>query len=116
MVIKESFSLTATNNDVLSAPSRLSALPSDGLLTLEIAATDADATNYGTVTLQLPDGDIPFEDLLVPYNGYSTADQTVHDDTELMVQMEVQQGGHVLLSYTENGTVAFCTIYATYEF
>ena len=38
MIIKESFSLTVSNADILSAPSRLAAIPANGVLTLEMSA------------------------------------------------------------------------------
>jgi hypothetical protein len=115
-LIKESFVLTASNTDVLVAPSRLTSAPRAGTMTLEISATDSDPTNYGTITLQLPNGDVPLEDLVIPQNGYSTADGVIHDDTAIQISFGVAQGGHVLLSYTENGTVAQLNIMATLEF
>jgi hypothetical protein len=85
-------------------------------MTVEISSTDCDATNYGALTLQMPDGEVPFEDLIIGQNGYSTADAVIHDDTAIQVQLEVGQGGHVTLSYAENGTVAAVLIYVTLEF
>ncbi len=114
-LIKESFSLVATDADILAAPSRLAAIPGQGSLTFEVSASDADLTNFGTLTLQLPDGSIPFEDLLIPFSG-SSAEQQMDSLLQLSVTMSVPQGGHVLLSYTENGTVAFILIYATLTF
>jgi hypothetical protein len=115
-IIKESFVLSASNTDILSAPSRLAALPGNGVMSIEASTTDSDASNYGTLTLQLPDGEVPFEDLVVPANGYSTADSVLHDDTAIQVQVEVAQGGHVTLSFAETGTVALTYITVTLEF
>ena len=116
MVIKESYVLAASDTDILAAPSRLSAIPGDGVMTIEASTTDADASNYGVLTLQMPDGENPFENLLIPANGYSTADNVLHDDTAVQVQVPVQQGGHVSLAYTETGTVAQTLIVVTLEF
>lgn len=116
MLIKESFTLTTSDGDILAAPSRLAAIPKNGVLTIEATATDADATNFGTLTLLLPNGDNPLIDVLIPANGFSTADQVMHSFTELKLQMVVSQGGHVGLAYTENGTVALVTIFATLSF
>lgn len=103
MIIKESYQLTATNTDILAAPSRLSAIPRAGVLTAEFSATDADSTNFFTITCQTPEGDTPFEDLIVPYNGYST-EKVLHRDTQLTFSFSAAQGGHFLFSATENGT------------
>ncbi len=115
MIIKESFLLAASNTDVLAAPSRLAAIPRNGILTIEATATDCDPTNFGTLTLQLPDGDIPFEDLHIGASG-NTADAVMNSFTQTIVKMTVGQGGHVGLSYTENGTVLSCLIIATLAF
>lgn len=105
-ILKEAYQLVATTADILAAPSRLAAIPAAGSLTIEMSSTDCDATNYAKATLQLPDGSVPFEDLLIPYNGVSTTEGTMKNDTALVVQFGVQAGGHVLVSLTENGTVA----------
>lgn len=115
-VIKETFLLAASDADVLDAPSRLAAIPYAGIMTIEAAATDCDATNQGTLTLQLPNGDNPLDGVLVPANGMSTADGVLKTDTELLIQFPVEAGGHVLLAYTETGTVALCFIMVTLQF
>lgn len=114
-IIKESFLLVADNADILAAPSRLAAIPSAGILTLEMAATQCSATNFGLVTLQLPEGDIPFEDLHVPFSG-TTSEAALNNEFMLVIQLEVAAGGHVLLSYDENGTVAVFLMHATLSF
>ncbi len=116
MIIKESFLLAADDTDILAAPSRLNSIPRGGLLTIEASATDCDATNFGLLTLQPPQGDIPFENLHIPANGVTTADAVMDTDTQLLIRMEVAQGGHVLLAYDENGTVALVLIIVTLAF
>lgn len=115
-LIKETYHMANSNTDILSAPSRLTSIPAAGLLTIEASTTDCDGTNFGTLTLQLPGGEIPFEDLIIPHNGLSTGDSVMDTDTELIVQIPVDQGGHVLLQYTENGTVALCLLIASFEY
>lgn len=115
-VIKESFLLSASDTDVLDAPSRLAAIPYAGLMTIEASTTDCDATNNGVLTLQLPNGETPLQNVLIPANGVSTADAVLKTDTELMLQFPVAAGGHVLLQYTETGTVALCIILVTLNF
>ncbi len=104
-IIKESFRLSATTADVLAAPSRLAAIPKNGILTIEASASVSNGTNRGQMTLQLPNGDVPFEDLLIPANGFSTED-IMHSDTELLIVLAVAQGGHVGLLYTEIGALS----------
>lgn len=114
--IKETYQLAASDADVLASPSRLAAIPGDGQLTIEMSATDCELTNNGQVTLLMPDGSTPFENLLIPQNGYSTADSVIHDQTALQISVTVEQGGHVLLSYTETGTVLAAMFIFTLEF
>jgi len=104
MFIKENFILTASNTDVLAAPSRLAAIPADGTLTVEVSAAVANTANNFALTIQLPGGDTPVESLVVPYNGVSATDSTLHDDTALQFSFEVAQGGHVGINMTETGT------------
>ena len=102
-LISESFALTASNTDILAAPSRLSSIPRGGVLTLEYSAANSNATHHWSITAQTPEGDVPFEDFRVPYNGYSS-DLVMHSDTRLRFQFRAEQGGHFLLSATETGT------------
>lgn len=115
MIIRESFLLAASDTDVLAAPSRLAAIPQAGTLTIEATSDACNAANNGKLTLQLPNGEIPFEDLHVPANGYSTASMVSHNETELIVSLGVAAGGHVLLQYTETGTVV-TLLYVTLTF
>jgi len=115
-VIKETFVFNASNSDVLAAPSRLTSIPKPGVLTIEATATDSDGANFATMTLQLPGGDIPFENLRIPANGISTTDNVMHSDTELKITVAVAAGGHVLLSVTESGSVAQIMFIVTLTF
>jgi hypothetical protein len=102
-IIQEIHTLTGSNTDILAAPSRLSAIPRGGVLTLEYSANISEDSNKYTITCQTPEGDVPFEDITVPYNGYSTYN-VLHTDTRLRYQFTATQGGHFLLSATEWGT------------
>ncbi len=109
--IKETFALIASNADILAAPSRLAAIPQNGVMTIEVSARQSDATNFGTITLLLPNGDIPFEDLIVPASGGAVAANDILDSrTQLTVVFPVEKGGHVLYSLTENGAIQFFSI------
>lgn len=115
-VIVETFALSADNTDILAAPSRLAAMPSDGTLIIEMSATEANGTNYGKVTIQLPDGSVPIDDQVLPANGMSTADGLIHDETALTLTAQVEQGGHVTVAYDETGTVAEAFFIVTLQF
>ncbi len=115
-MIKESFLLTATDADILAAPSRLAAIPRDGILTIEVASSDCDNTNQGQLTLQLPDGIIPFEDLIIPASRSAPVDAVMDIDTKFIVTVPVAQGGHVGLAYLEVGTVGIFFLHVTLTF
>ncbi len=114
-MIKESFLLLASNADILAAPSRLAAIPHNGTLLLEISALVRNATNSGQITLQLPGGEVPFEDLDIPANGFTVNDDVMHSLTELSFSFSVSAGGHVLFSYVETGANSVL-VYATLTF
>ncbi len=118
MLIKESFMLAADDADVLAAPSRLAAIPANGILTIEAIATQSNLTNFGRLTLQLPEGDIPFQDLLIPSSGgtNSATDAIMDSREQFIVTLNVRVGGHVGLAYDETGTVTFALIYVTLNF
>lgn len=115
MIIKESFLIAATTADILAAPSRLSAIPHNGTFVLEMSAHSSDATNFSTVTLQTPDGNIPFEDLVIPANGYASGDDVLNSQSQLTFSMPASQGGHFLLSIVDNGANVVI-IHATLHF
>jgi len=115
MLIKESFQLNGTDNDILAAPSRLAAIPANGVLTVECSCTDSDTVNFGQLTVQLPDGDIPLDLVAIPASG-NTTDGMLDTNTEMVVSFPVKQGGHVLLQFIENGTVTLAFFHITLEF
>jgi len=114
-LIRESFALVASDTDILAAPSRLAAIPANGQLTIEVSCTDNDITNFGQITVQLPNGDIPLRDVTIPFSGNSS-DGMLDSDTEMIVVMDIGQGGHLLLQYTENGTVALAFLHVSLLF
>lgn len=71
---------------------------------MEYSSLKSDASNYFTITCQTPEGDVPFEDVRVPFNAYSASDEVLHTDTRLRYQFTASQGGHFLLSAEETGS------------
>jgi hypothetical protein len=102
-LIQETHIISASNTDILAAPSRLSSIPRGGILTLEWSANASNATNYFSITCQTPEGDVPYEDVQVPYNAYNTSNDIMHTDSRLRYQFTASQGGHFLLSAVETG-------------
>lgn len=94
-MIIETFQLSATDNDVLKAPSRLAAIPTNGTLTLECSSTHADGTNGWSLSIRDAEGDVPIRNCAVPYNGYSDTDDLLHGSTEWLISIPVLQGQHI---------------------
>ncbi|NNE62391.1 MAG: hypothetical protein HKN35_15975 [Woeseia sp.] len=101
-MIIESSQEAATNADVLNG-TRLATAPHDGVLTLYLQASDNDATNNYTATVQLPGGDNPISNVRVPCGNTSGLAGVLDDRTAMITEHAIQQGGQVLLSVTETG-------------
>ncbi len=101
-MIYESSLISATNTDLLSAPSRLNNIPRNAPLLLRFAASACDASNYGALTIQLPNGDVPVDGQVVQ----KVANSGVMDERDILsFTFPATQGGHFIVSWTETGTV-----------
>lgn len=105
-VIYESAVIAATDTDVLNG-TRLNAIPRNGILTIDLQASLADATNNYTATIQLPGGDVPVDAQIVPGNNPALGG-VLDERTLLRFTFPASQGGHFTISLTEAGT-AICT-------
>ena len=56
---------TAANADILQG-TRLQTVPAGGVLTFELQSSDNDASNYYTVSVQMPGGDTPLNATRIP--------------------------------------------------
>ncbi len=92
----------ATNTDILQG-TRLQTVPSNGVLTFELQASDNDATNNFTVSVQLPDGDTPMTDVRIPCGNTSGLAGVLDERTNLTVSFPIEQGGHPVFSAAETG-------------
>lgn len=108
-MILEQFLVSATNTDLL-ANGRLNAIPYNGTLTLQFLADLGDATNFYSLTLQQPNGDVPIDAQVVPASS-SGVDSNLDERQMLQVSFRATQGGHFTVSLTENGT-ATCAVRA----
>ncbi len=106
-MIFESLLISATNTDVLSA-GRLNAIPYNGKLTLRFLADLGDVTNNYSLTLQTPDGKVPVDGQVVPASA-SGVDGDMDERQLLQFTFNASQGGHFVVSLTENGT-ATCAV------
>lgn len=97
--------IAADNTDVL-ASSRLSSMPGNGFLTIELQSSDADGTNNFTTSLNLPDGTNPWENVLVPGGNTASLAGVIDNRTALIDVFPVRSGGTVLLSLDETGAAS----------
>lgn len=92
----------ATNTDILQG-TRLQTVPSNGVLTFEIQASDLIAANSMAVSIQLPNGDTPMNGVFAP--GTATAGLTgiLDDRLYMRASYPIGQGGHCSFSCVEVG-------------
>ena len=93
---------SATNADILQG-TRLQTAPSAGVLTFEIQASDNDATNNYTTSVQLPNGDTPMNAVRVPVGTVTGLAGVLDTRTQLTASFPVPKGGHTVFSCTETG-------------
>ena len=94
----------ASNSDILQG-TRLQTVPAGGVLTFELQAELNDNTNFYTVSVQMPNGDTPLNNVRVP--GCNPALAGVIDERQnLTVSFPITQGGHCVFSATETGTAS----------
>lgn len=92
----------ATNTDMLQG-TRLQSVPAGGVLTFEMQAADNVAANHFTVSIQLPGGDTPMNNVLVPGSLTAGLAGIIDDRVELLASFPVSQGGHTVFSCVETG-------------
>lgn len=94
--------ITADDLDVLNG-TRLNAIPYNGQLTLEFCCNANDGTNGWTVTVQLPNGDVPVDTQVVTANG-DAAGGVLDSNTLTRMSFRAGQGGHFTIAFQETGT------------
>jgi len=94
---------SATNLDILQG-TRLQTVPQGGFLTFEFQASDNDATNNYTASIQLPGGETPLADTVkVPGGRQTGLAGIINADDKFMATFPVAQGGHCVFGCTETG-------------
>jgi len=102
-VIVLSDQISASNSDVLQG-TRLQTVPQGGFLTFEFSAEECSSANKAVVSVQMPNGDTPLNEVLIPFNAYDAANGVLHAQSKMQITLPVQQGGHAVVSITETGT------------
>ncbi len=92
----------ASNADILQG-TRLQSAPSAGLLTFELQASDNDAANNYTASIQLPGGDTPMNGTRMPCGNSTGLAGVIDERTNLTASFAIRQGGHAVFSCTETG-------------
>jgi len=91
----------ATNADILQG-TRLQTVPAGGVLTFELQAQENSVTNNYTVSVQMPNGDTPLNNVRVPACN-PALDGVIDERQNLTVSFPIMQGGHCVFSCTETG-------------
>ncbi len=92
----------ASNADILQG-TRLQTVPATGLLTFEIQASDSDATNFYTASVQMPGGQTPMNATRIPCGNSTGLAGVIDQRTDLQASFVIGQGGHCVFSVTETG-------------
>ena len=92
----------ADNTDILQG-TRLQTVPRGGFLTFELQASDNDATNNYTVSVQMPGGDTPMNATRVPCGNSTGLAGVIDERTNLTATFPIVQGGHAVFSCDETG-------------
>lgn len=103
----------ATNTDILQG-TRLQTVPASGWLFFELQASDNDATNNFTVSIQMPNGDTPMNATRIPCGNSTGLAGVIDDRTALRVRFRIRQGGHCVFSCVETSS-AELTWRVTYQ-
>ena len=92
----------ADNTDILQG-TRLQTVPRDGIMTFELQASDNDATNNYTVSIQMPGGDTPMNGVRIPCGNTSGLAGVIDERTNLTASFPIAAGGHAVFSCDETG-------------
>jgi len=96
----------ASNTDILQG-TRLQSAPAGGTMTFEMQAADNVAANNYTVSVQMPGGDTPMNNVLVPGGLTAGLAGVIDERVDLQATFPVGQGGHTVFSCTETGDTEF---------
>lgn len=92
----------ASNTDILQG-TRLQTVDANGMLTFELQASDNDATNNYTASIQMPGGATPMNATRIPCGNTAGLAGVIDDRTALIASFPIRQGGHTVFSVAETG-------------
>lgn len=102
MIIILSDQEVGTNADILQG-TRLQTVPAAGFLEFELQASDNDATNNYTVSVQMPGGETPMNATRIPCGNSTGLAGVIDERTDLHTRFRINQGGHCVFSCIETG-------------
>ena len=94
-----------SNADILQG-TRLQTVPAGGVLTFELQTQENSASNHYTVSVQMPNGDTPLNNVRVPACNPNLTG-VIDERQNLTVSFPIMQGGHCVFSTTETGSTTF---------
>jgi len=94
---------SASNADLLSS-TLLSSIPANGILMFEFQNSDNDATNFGTIAIQLPDNSQPLNGVRIPTGAVANLAGVIDEREALKLRFRITQGGTCLAAYVETAT------------
>ena len=92
----------ATNTDILNGTRLLTI--GMGRFLVELQASDNDATNNYTASLELPDGTTPFTNMRVPCGNTAGLAGVIDDRVAFKFTVISTKSGHAVLSCIETGS------------
>jgi hypothetical protein len=92
----------ASNTDILQG-TRLQTVPAGGILTFELQALNNTPTANFAVSIQMPNGDTPLNNTVIPASGRGVAG-VIDERENLTVSFPISQGGHCVFSCVETGS------------
>jgi hypothetical protein len=90
-----------TNTDILQG-TRLQTVPAGGILTFELQSVANTSSNSFAVSIQMPNGDTPLNNVKVPACNPGV-DGVIDERQNLTVSFPISQGGHCVFSGLETG-------------
>jgi len=84
---------------------RLQTVPAGGVLTFELQSEENNSSNNYAVSVQMPNGDTPLNNVRVPACNPALAG-VIDERQNLTVSFPIMQGGHCVFSATETGATA----------
>jgi hypothetical protein len=91
---------TSSTPDILQG-TRLQTVPQGGYLTFELQSSENSAANFLNVSVQMPNGDTPLNDVRVIAGVTAGA---LNNNDKMQITLPVAQGGHTVFSCVKGGT------------